>query len=268
MRSFTFCLFLAPLLLHAKETDLKRLPQIFNVSSEIDEQLSEGDCIYEFEFQTGGDFEKPISVYYSIDGITSEVAPENNVITIKSTPGKHIFQFYYSENYHEVYSDSIEILSRHRDRYWVQLDAAVYDEKREKPVIYLYPQSATDVTVQLAIHGENAFMYPAYNDSWKFTALPSGDLIFGDNTYNYLFWESTQRTIISPKQTATGFFVEGKNAVHFLEEKLTKAGLNSKEQADFITFWGPRLAKNKLNFVHFEFNETCENLDMGSLQKM
>jgi hypothetical protein len=128
----------------------------------------------------------------------------------------------------------------------------------EKPVIYFYPEKSTDVSVKLDIHGENAFMYPAYNNGWNFTAQPNGDLIFGDDTYNYLFWEATTRTALSPQQMSTGFFVEGKNAITFLEEKLNQAGFTSKERADFITYWGPRLAQNKLNFVHFEFNEACD----------
>ena len=130
-------------------------------------------------------------------------------------------------------------------------------EVTEKPVIYLYPEKPTDVHIEMDIHGEDAFYYPAYTDSWNLTAAPNGDLTFGDDVYNYLFWEATNRTILSPKQTASGFFIDGENVVSFLEEKLTLAGLNSKEQADFITYWGPRLAQNQLNFIHFEFNESC-----------
>ncbi len=33
--------------------------------------------------------------------------------------------------------------------------------------------------------------------------------------------------------------------------------MTTKEQADFITYWGPQLAKNKLNQVHFKFNDDC-----------
>jgi hypothetical protein len=33
--------------------------------------------------------------------------------------------------------------------------------------------------------------------------------------------------------------------------------LTAKEQADFITYWGPRLAAHDKTFVHFEFNEAC-----------
>lgn len=266
MKKLIFLLFLTPLFTHAEE-DLKRVLQIYRTSSEVDSNLAAGDCIYEFEFYAPGNVSTPISVQYSIDGENGEQQLSNQSITIKAVPGKHIFQFFYNQSYYEVYSDSLEIKSRHRDTYMVTLNSAEQIRiMSEKPVIYLYPQQSTEVRVQLDIHGEDAFLYPTYNDSWEFTAQPNGNLIFGEETFNYLFWEATNSLILTPKQTASGFFVEGKSVVQFLEDKLTTAGLNSKEQADFITYWGPRLAHNKLNFIHFEFNETCEkyaNLDIS-----
>jgi hypothetical protein len=256
MKKLIFLLFLTPLFSHAEE--LKRVVQISRVSSELDESLAAGDCLYEFEFNPPYNREASTSVQYSIDGENGEQQLNNRFITIKAKPGNHIFQFYYSENYYEVYSDSLNIKSRHRDRYRVNLQQAMSEPvMSEKPVIYLYPQQSTEVSVKMDIHGENTFLYPAYKDSWEFTAQPNGDLVFGEDTYNYLFWEATSSVHLKTKQTASGFFVEGESAISFLEEKLTAAGLNSKEQADFITYWGPRLAQYKLNFVHFEFNETC-----------
>lgn len=39
---------------------------------------------------------------------------------------------------------------------------------------------------------------------------------------------------------------------------MTELGLTSKEQADFITFWAPRMMKNDQNFVHFVLNKNCD----------
>ena len=36
---------------------------------------------------------------------------------------------------------------------------------------------------------------------------------------------------------------------------MTKFGFNSKEKADFITFWGPQLKGNDFNYVHLVLNE-------------
>lgn len=259
MKHLILLLFLTPLFLQAKETE-KRLPQIYRTSSEIDTKLSANNAVFTFQFEANGNLLEPALIQYSIDGKNGQQLSKKNSISIETAPGKHLFQFYYNENYLEVYSDSLEIKSQNRDTYTVNLIRAIQPmyNVSEKPVIYLYPPNDTDVTITMDIHGKNAFLYPTYIDSWQFTAHPNGDLSFGDKTYNYLFWEATTATIPSEKQLESGFFVKGSEAISFFEEKLTLAGLNSKEQADFITYWGPRLAKNELNFVHFEFNEECQ----------
>ena len=63
--------------------------------------------------------------------------------------------------------------------------------------------------------------------------------------------ESPYSNSVDINGVESGFFVGSDQVVSFLEKKLTDAGLSSKEQADFITFWGPKLAQNELNFVHF-----------------
>ena len=52
-------------------------------------------------------------------------------------------------------------------------DVLGYDEK---PVIYLYPEKETDVTVKISLDGELTCTYPAYDDGWKVTAQPDGTL--------------------------------------------------------------------------------------------
>ena len=265
--SLLLLLFLPQLLLAKTDLGEKMIAQIHLESSEEDETLTNNQAVYEFYFETYNlEDRAQTTISYSIDGESITGTLENNLLVIPSTAGKHIFQFFYNSNYYEVYSDSLEIRALHRNRYRVYLESSSYEIMTEKPVIYLYPEARLDVSVQLDIHGENPFMYPAYNDGWKFTAEPNGDLIFGDDTYNYLFWEATSRMALSPQQRSTGFFVKGKDAITFLEEKLNLAGFTSKERADFITYWGPRLAQNELNFVHFEFNDACDqfaNLDIS-----
>ena len=64
------------------------------------------------------------------------------------------------------------------------------EEYDAKPVIYLYPESKTDVTVKLDYAGELTCTYPEYQDGWKVTASPDGTLTDADGqTYNYLYWE-------------------------------------------------------------------------------
>ena len=45
-----------------------------------------------------------------------------------------------------------------------------------KPVIYLYPEAETDVTVTLDYDGELTCTYPAYADGWTVSARPDGTL--------------------------------------------------------------------------------------------
>ena len=59
-----------------------------------------------------------------------------------------------------------------------------------KPVIYLYPETKTQVTVALDYSGELTCTYPTYDDGWTVTAAPDGTLTDErGQTYNYLYWE-------------------------------------------------------------------------------
>ncbi|MDG1330968.1 MAG: hypothetical protein P8P74_01455 [Crocinitomicaceae bacterium] len=225
-------------------------------SDSVDAQLEENQAKYTFKF-TSIDGSKS-RMLYSIDGIEDKAKLVNNSFEIVTSPGKHIFQFYYSRDFIEVYTDSLQIENRHHSTYEVYMFRTLDMQITvDKPVIYLYPEKETEVELSLNIIGSPLLLYPEYDGQWQFAASPSGDLTFGDKTYNYLFWEATQSGTFSEEELKTGFNVKKENAVAFLEEKLTLAGLNSKEQADFITYWGPRLAANELNFIRFEFNEVC-----------
>ena len=60
-----------------------------------------------------------------------------------------------------------------------------------KPVIYLYPEEETEVTVSLDYDGELTCVYPAFDGgtSWSVTAAPDGTLTdTAGQTYNYLYW--------------------------------------------------------------------------------
>ena len=113
------------------------------------------------------------------------------------------------------------------------------------------------VKVEVDIKGDKPFFYPEYNNGWECVAQPNGDLKIGNDTYNYLFWEASEEDHLDDNTLTDGFYVEGQNAIAFLESKLNSAGFTSKEKADFITFWGPRIQANEHNFIRFDFNEAC-----------
>ncbi|MFT5778217.1 MAG: hypothetical protein ACI837_001173 [Crocinitomicaceae bacterium] len=249
---FTSTLMLA----QAHRSEVAIIPYWLDTSVE-DPSLSAGESVYEFNFQNGS-IDGKTGIIYSIDGITQRTQIVGNVLIVKTTPGKHIFQVYYSGDFEELYTDSLVIRDGYRDSYNVNLMIAYdYPVLIDKPVIYLYPEKETVVSVDMDIKGDVSFTYPQLDGTWDFIAHPNGDLVFDDNTYNYLFWESQQDYHLSSSELEEGFVVTKAEVVSFLEEKLTEAGLSSKEQADFITYWGPRLTAHEMTFVRFEFNETC-----------
>ncbi|OPJ62862.1 hypothetical protein [Clostridium oryzae] len=127
-----------------------------------------------------------------------------------------------------------------------------FEERTEKPAIYLYPTENQDVTVKLDYKGKLTTTYPDYKDGWKVTAEPSGKIINKQDgkEYNYLFWEGV------PSKTewdlSKGYVVKGKDTEKFLQNKLSKLGLNSKEYNEFIVYWLPRMQSNKYNLITFQ----------------
>ena len=118
-----------------------------------------------------------------------------------------------------------------------------------KPLIYLYPEEKTDVTVKLGYPGKLTTTYPKYSDGWKVTAYPNGDLKDSKNTYYGLYWEGINK--LNPV-FEDGFVVKKENLISFLEDKLTILGLNDKERNEFIIYWLPKKKKNEYNLIRFE----------------
>lgn len=137
----------------------------------------------------------------------------------------------------------------------------IYEEGQvmpKKPVIYLYPKKKTEINVQVIPKAEFLFTYPIYPaKGWNVVAEPNGKIEYDNKTYNYLFWEGVSSAEYQFDMTK-GFEVDSDTVVQFLEHILTKIGLTTEEQADFITYWGPKLEESQLNFIHFTFNKDYE----------
>lgn len=242
----------------SKQADEEAIPTLLLDETKLEPSLSSNESKYVFVFRNFWDDAISRTISYSIDGVSSTaILIDKTKFEIVTKPGNHIFQFYYSSDYLEVYTDSLEILPQYQNDYSIYLNYSEIEILSEKPIIYLYPVSDTAVTVKLKVSGELTFTYPEYKNGWEFIARPNGDLTFGDDTYNYLFWESTQKYSMNYDEFAVGFHVKGEDATSFLQKTLIEAGLTSKERTDFITYWAPRLAQNEMNFIRFEFNESC-----------
>lgn len=132
----------------------------------------------------------------------------------------------------------------------------------EKPVLYLYPEKETEISVTVT---DKSMMssYPAYANGWKVTAKPDGTLTSKNNReYDYLFWE-LDASEFEP-DFSEGFCIPGKDTAAFLEEQLSYLRLTDKEQADFISYWLPRMEKNSYNLISFQFDNyrSFENLSI------
>ena len=124
----------------------------------------------------------------------------------------------------------------------------------DKPVIYLYPEQAQQVTVELDIVGEFIFTYPTYDNGWSVLAQPDGTLTTADGReYSYLFWEGIFAQF--KPRFSEGFVVKGEDSVAFLQEKLEALGLTPREYNEFIVFWAPRMEANAYNKVYFAGEE-------------
>jgi hypothetical protein len=170
--------------------------------------------------------------------------------------GKHSFQFFYSRYYEEISTEELDFKAGYTYIYQLNFQAAQEFIQVEKPVIYVYPDVNTDITLNVIPTGEMRFTYPVLPTvGWKFTAHPDGKLLFGDQSFRYLFWESSQAK--PSVNTHNGSLIAQKNVLAFLEEKLTLIGLTSEEKADFITYWAPQMMQNSNYFIQFQFNEDC-----------
>ena len=124
------------------------------------------------------------------------------------------------------------------------------EQYTEKPVIYLYPEAETDVTVRLDYAGDLTCTYPAYDGTWHVTAAPDGMLTDErGQTYRYLYWEGTDNV---QYDFSEGFCVPGSETAAFLEDALAQLGLTRAEANEFIIYWLPQMEQNAYNLISFQ----------------
>lgn len=124
------------------------------------------------------------------------------------------------------------------------------EECSAKPVIYLYPEQQTAVSVSLDYDGTLTATYPAYEDGWRVTAEPDGTLHDeSGHEYSYLFWEGENN---ADYDFSKGFCVAGADTADFLRETLSDIGLTPKEYNEFIVYWLPKMQENPYNLISFQ----------------
>ena len=129
-----------------------------------------------------------------------------------------------------------------------------------KPVIYLYPEKTTEVSVKLDVDGELLTTWPEYKDGWIVTATPDGILTDTDgNEYSYLFWDAVSDT---EWDFSKGFCVAGKDTGEFLRETLSYMGLTPEEYNEFIVYWLPLMEGNAYNLISFQSENYMESAEL------
>ena len=158
--------------------------------------------------------------------------------------------------------------------YKIQKDSTLHLVLRlrgAKPVIYLYPEEETDVTVSIkAKDGEFSFVYPSFDhdSTWHVHAFPNGDLVHHGHHHPCLFWESLFYPSFdngnnNDNENREGFVIEGRQVVSFFEDTLRHINLSDREIFDFITFWCPKLIDMKYIKITFHFDDYCSQFPLS-----
>ncbi|MFO0729044.1 MAG: hypothetical protein U1E65_35015 [Myxococcota bacterium] len=129
----------------------------------------------------------------------------------------------------------------------------------KKPVIYLYPEKKTNVTVKVDVVGEFSAQYPKTKfGTWNMVAMPDGTL-FDPKTekkYGYLFWEAKNPSALTI-DPAKAYCVKSDESERFLEDAALRFGLNDREKTDFVSFWIAALEQNPYSLVQFLTDDEC-----------
>ena len=184
--------------------------------------------------------------------MTASLLPLQNPTLISGEPG------YWTEKEESSNPFAVTSKSKETEERWDEeipwfIKGCKGLETESKPVIYLYPEVETEVTVRLDYQGRLTCTYPAPDPdgAWRVTARPDGTLTDRQGReYSYLFWEGASDG--NPPDFSRGFVVKGSDTAAFLREKLAYMGLTPREYNEFIVYWLPRMQDNPWNLIAFQ----------------
>lgn len=119
-----------------------------------------------------------------------------------------------------------------------------------EPILYLYPESATEVEVSLDDKINVIAADPVLETNWRMHAEHDGTLTDLRNfkKHDYIFWEGIS-TYLPPLQK--GFVVDTTHLDSFFDEKLNELGLIDKEIEDFKEAWLKEFKETPYYFIGF-----------------
>lgn len=120
----------------------------------------------------------------------------------------------------------------------------------KKPIIYIYPEKESNLTIKLGNDNLLTHTYPKYNSEWNVKVNTDGNIYDYKTNRNYyaLYWEGIDNSKIDMSE---GFVIKGTDTTKFLEEKLEYLGLNEREIEEFIIYWLPKMENSKYNYIRF-----------------
>lgn len=226
--------------------------------------IEDDDVTYAGTTSNGVDLYEVVDPY---EGAAEDENANEAQIEIANTYAIHVGMYEYMEEYEGLTPPSFaEFLDTHPVLYWQDplgrwssITQTIYNPPAEcgKPVVYLYPEEATDVHVEVDID-EFTVTIPDYGkDGWTVLAQPDGSLYnYADKQeYPYLFWEGHKKGGLT---TDKGFMVAKEDLEEFFKNSLSQMGLNEQETADFMEFWVPVMRENHENYFFVSFIGTRE----------
>lgn len=122
-----------------------------------------------------------------------------------------------------------------------------------KPVIYLYPERTTKVSV--IVGAEVTESEPEYEHGWNVLAKPNGELtLTNGEVFGSLYWEG--KGYGRYPRVEAGRVVATENIEQELRNDLATLGLTDNEAQDFLDFWLPRMPT--IPYVRLTWFETAE----------
>ncbi|HOT89399.1 MAG TPA: hypothetical protein PKZ43_00290 [Bacteroidales bacterium] len=111
------------------------------------------------------------------------------------------------------------------------------DSNVYKPNIYIYPNEQIQLTVKLDFPkgGRILTSIPEYGTGWDVLVDTNGII---NNTYSYLFYESTQPDVWQKKD---GWIIKKEELESFFRKNMADYGFKGREIEDFIDYWIPLL---------------------------
>jgi hypothetical protein len=241
-----------------KESDIPYY-EIKSVKKDPNMPRSTARIAFQFEEHSGACLKNKVD--YKINDVmaTHPILDTNGRYSRNISPGTYEFEFQ-SPECDPIKTKKIDIKVQTIVTIFVHFHSNVNIIEADKPVIYLYPENETNVFVKLDFKGTIDFSYPAYTNGWEVTAFPDGTLKSGNNSYGYLFYEGKIDDRDIKTNYKEGSVVKSSEVTSFLETSLTAMGLNSKEIADFVTYWAPRMMQNEKNYIRFLLTDEYDKI--------